>query len=120
VLIDGEHTNTAVFRDFLSTLRFIKPSAIIAFHDANIVFDGLQNIEQFLLHQKIAFRSFYLPDCVFAIGLGDFVHLAEQPLQRAARDRNRFLADARASLWKEVGANAALIEGCAIGHRGGL
>ena len=44
VLIDAEHTNVAVFRDFLGSLRFTQPSFIAAFHDADLVCDGLLNI----------------------------------------------------------------------------
>jgi hypothetical protein len=49
VLVDAEHTNTAVFIYFLYLYRYCGPSTIFVFHDASLVVSGLQNIETFLL-----------------------------------------------------------------------
>jgi hypothetical protein len=57
ILIDAEHTNVAAFRDFLGSLRFMKPSFIAVFHDADLVCDALLNIEQSLAYQQVSFRS---------------------------------------------------------------
>lgn len=116
ILIDGEHTNVAVFRDFLFSIRFMKPSFIAVFHDANLLCDGLQNIEQFLAHQMVPFRSQFLPDCVFAISVGEFAHVAAQAFQRVGLDRQTFIETSRVTLWKTIASTAALIDGNTIGH----
>lgn len=118
-LIDGEHTNSAVFRDFVSTLCFLQPSCVVAFHDANLVFDGLLNIEQFLAYQRIPFRAHFLPDSVYAIGLGEFAHTADQPLSRIAHDRAGFLEHSRITLWQSVASHVGLIRDGKVGHRAG-
>ena len=89
-LIDAEHTNVAVFRDFLGTMQFLAESFVVAFHDANLLCDGLQNIECFLQHQGIKFQSF-LPDVMYAIIAGDFVDIAGCALQRLSVDRESFI-----------------------------
>ena len=115
--IDAEHTNVAVFRDFLSTMNFLAESSVVAFHDANLICDGLQNIEYFLQHQGTKFRSFFLPDVMYAIIIGDFVGMAGQALQRFSVDREKFIHQSRISLWKEIAINVGGIAGDALGHQ---
>lgn len=105
VFIDAEHTNVAVFRDFLNTLKFAKPSAVVAFHDANLVFDGLGNIECFLRHQGIKHCAFTLPDAVFVILLGEFVDFAANTLARSALDKAAYFDHAKRALWREIAKN---------------
>jgi len=71
ILIDAEHTNAAVFSDFLSIYRLCQPAAIYAFHDTNLIYSGLQNIETFLRHVGIDFASYILPDFVFALATNE-------------------------------------------------
>ena len=71
VLIDAEHTVRAVFRDFLNLSRRCGPSTVYAFHDANLIFGGLQNIETYLQHSAIPFDSYILRDSVFVLATND-------------------------------------------------
>jgi hypothetical protein len=105
VFIDGEHTNTAVFRDFLNTHRFAPASCLFAFHDSNLIFDGLQNIEALLAHQGVAHASWFLPLNVFVIAIGEFVGRAEPRLAPLAHEREAFIEAAREALWDEIAAS---------------
>jgi hypothetical protein len=67
VMIDAEHTNTAVFSDFLNIYRHCHPATVYAFHDANLIFPGLQNIEAFLRYSGVAFDSYVLPSVVYVL-----------------------------------------------------
>jgi len=71
--IDAEHTNEAVFRDFCFCLEVSRPDAIIGFHDAGIVFEGIRRIKRHLADAGIRFRGFKLGGSVYAILLGDAV-----------------------------------------------
>ena len=77
ILIDAEHTNAAVFRDFINSLKFMNASFVAVFHDANLLVDGLGNIEQFFAYQRMPFRSYFLPDYVFVVCVGEFAHVAD-------------------------------------------
>src|SRR5438034_566550 len=46
--IDGEHTNSAVVRDFISVRRFLSPASILAFHDCFVTPGALSNISHML------------------------------------------------------------------------
>lgn len=46
VLIDGEHTNSAVVSDFNAVKEFLAPDAVIAFHDYSCVADGVSEISR--------------------------------------------------------------------------
>jgi hypothetical protein len=48
IFIDGEHTDIACFRDFVYSLKLIKDSGIIMFHDSTIVYKGIQMILVYL------------------------------------------------------------------------
>ncbi|NNE88650.1 MAG: class I SAM-dependent methyltransferase [Silicimonas sp.] len=41
--IDGEHTHTAAFRDFLNVLGVIRPNGVICFDDTTLVLTGIRN-----------------------------------------------------------------------------
>jgi hypothetical protein len=60
VMIGAEHTNEAVFSDFLHLYRFCHPSTIYVFHDAGLIFSGLKNIEMFLRYTGVVFDSYLL------------------------------------------------------------
>ena len=105
VFIDAEHTNVAVFRDFLNALSFTKPSAVIVLHDANLVFDALANIECFLQYQGTKHHALVLPDAVFVVLLGDFVDLAANTLARWALDKAAYIDRARRALWLQIAQN---------------
>lgn len=108
VLIDAEHTNQAVFRDFLNVYPFTKENSVIAFHDAQYIFDALSNIEAFLAYQKVKHETFVIPDSVFVVLLGDFVNLAANVLSRFCLDKKTFFSNARKQLWEEIARNNAL------------
>lgn len=42
--IDGEHTNKAVTSDFEFVFKVCADNAVVFFHDANIVMEGIQQI----------------------------------------------------------------------------
>jgi len=71
VLIDAEHTIRAVFRDFLSLFKRCGTSTVYMFHDANLIFGALQNIETFLQHADVAFDSYILRDSVFVVATNE-------------------------------------------------
>jgi hypothetical protein len=114
--IDAEHTNVAVFRDFISTKRFLTDPCMVGFHDSNLTFDAVQNIECLLRYEGVKFKSFFLPDSVFVIVSGELADIAGQPLERLCIDRDTFIHRSRVALWKQIAVNADLIKGEVIGH----
>lgn len=114
--IDAEHTNVAVFRDFMNILKFLSPSFFLAFHDAGLILDGILNIETFLQHQGIAFNSFFFADSVYVITSGEIDKLAAEPLSRLSVDREEFINRNRIWRLQEIARNASLINGKMLGH----
>lgn len=92
--IDGEHTNTACFSDFMSLMPLLKSDACVAFHDANLISDALQNIEMFLEFERIEHTTVFLHDHVAAIGLGTYASLLEH-IEASTHDRVSYLARCR-------------------------
>ena len=54
--IDGEHTDTACFRDFIYANKFMKNDAIIAFHDSHYIYKSLIMINELLESKKKKFK----------------------------------------------------------------
>lgn len=106
VLIDAEHTNRAVFRDFLSVYPCVAPDAIVTFHDSNLIFDALSNIEAFLDHAQVTYRAFFLPEVVYALAFGAAIEPAEKAFASRAFEPDGFIRDARRFLYGEIVANA--------------
>jgi hypothetical protein len=69
--IDAEHTTVASLNDARFCLQVVRPDGCIAFHDANVVYAG---IDAFLAELEAAgrtFKAYLLPDAVFVIELGE-------------------------------------------------
>jgi len=106
-LIDGEHTNRAAFRDFVKVRHFLHEDALVAFHDANLVFDAILNIETMLADGAVEHCGCFLPDFVYAVGLGKFAPLVRHQFGPLGLDREAFIANARRQLNLAVCQNLA-------------
>ena len=98
--IDGEHTNHAVYQDFEFCIQVASDNAILAFHDANFVFKGLQKIEATLNQQKVAYRSFSLGGSVYVILLGKAIEWYSDALVPFSKDKNKFFQRSAKNLKK--------------------
>ena len=57
VFIDGIHTDTNTFSDFLHTLEILKRDCIVLFHDTSIIFKSLAIINILLEKKNFLFKS---------------------------------------------------------------
>ena len=67
--IDAEHTNEAVFSDFLHTLQLAAPNSVIMLHDSWMMSAGIQNIISHLQNAKKQFLFSRIKDSVTAFFL---------------------------------------------------
>ena len=104
VFLDAEHTNKAVFQDFLNLRMMLADDVIFAFHDSNLIFDALTNIKAMLRDEGVEFGAGYLKDVVFAIAFGKYI----EPLSKLEFwDEKAYIAAARITLNKDIIANMA-------------
>lgn len=104
VFLDAEHTNRAVFQDFLNLAPRFREDMIFAFHDSNLIFDALTNIKAMLRYEGVEFGAGYLPDVVFAIAFGKYI----EPMGKLAFwPEAEYIANARSMLIKEASINRA-------------
>lgn len=106
VFIDAEHTNAAVFKDFLHVWHLVPEDCVICFHDSNLIFDALSNITEMLKAQLLSpFAHCYLKDVVFAYGFGKYA----KPVRKLGHwDESAYLAYARQTLNDEITMNAPM------------
>lgn len=101
-LIDGEHTDTACFSDFVGVLPLMNPDCIVSFHDANLIGDAILNAERFLKHLGITHETVFLPDTVAVMGLGRLASAVRDHLKPYAQDRATYLDQSRRELWSHI------------------
>ena len=70
--IDGEHTDEAVLSDFKFCLDVLDQNGGIAFHDAQITYNGIASCIEHLEKAGIEFHAYGLPSVVFVIEIEDF------------------------------------------------
>ena len=70
--IDGEHTDRAVVSDFKFCLNVLADDGCIAFHDAQITYNGIADCIDILKQAGTKYRAYVLPHIVFVIEIGDF------------------------------------------------
>src|ERR1035437_3648049 len=59
-----------MIRDAHFCLSAVKNDGCVVFHDANIVYRGIQTVVGELSQDNRPFRAYLLPDCLFVIELG--------------------------------------------------
>lgn len=69
--IDAEHTDEAALRDAQFCLKVVRADGCIAFHDANVVFGGINTFLKELEAAGRPFKAYLLPDAVFVVELGE-------------------------------------------------
>ncbi len=90
--IDGEHTDEAVLSDFQFCLGVLKPDGCIAFHDAQITYNGIATCIDHLEKAGIKFNAYCLPSIVFVIEIGDFpMHNEPAILDRLVNNHQSYL-----------------------------
>jgi Methyltransferase domain len=109
-LIDGEHSDSAVFSDFVYCLNVCGPDGMIAFHDANEVVGGLGRIKQYLRGKGIRFEGFVLPKRVFVILLNGAIEMFGKEIRQASWNESRYMRLARwdSAITKVVGRHPGL------------
>ncbi len=91
-LIDGEHTDEAVFSDFRFCLKVLDENGAIVFHDASITYNGIADSIEYLKENSIKFRAYSLPDIVFVIEIGDFpLHQNKAILERLTNNHQSYI-----------------------------
>ena len=101
-MIDGEHTTTAAFSDFVSLLPSLSPDAVILFHDSNLVMESIINIERLLQYHCVPFDTYFLPQVVAAIALRGSMALARERFGQLALDRDEFVTQSKRMLFEEI------------------
>jgi hypothetical protein len=108
VLIDGEHTVTAAFSDFMSLLPALSPNAVVLFHDANLVVDAIANIERLLQYECVPFTTYFLPSVVAAIALRGSQVTAGKTFGPIALDRGQFVSLSKRRLREDIAQAVAI------------
>ena len=101
-LIDGEHTDTACFSDFVGLMPLMKPDCIVSFHDSHLIADAIRNAERFLDHLGVAHETVFLPDVVAVMGLGALAPAVRDQLGPHSLEREAFLDQSRRQLWSHI------------------
>jgi predicted O-methyltransferase YrrM len=90
--IDGEHTDEAVLSDFNFCLKVLDESGCIAFHDAQITYNGIASCIDQLEQNGITFHAYCLPSIVFVIEIGDFpMHNERAIFERLVNNHQSYL-----------------------------
>jgi Methyltransferase domain len=72
LFVDGEHTKEAAFDDFKFCLSVAARPCVIFFHDAHLVFEGIENSLRYLDEQQVPYYAYNLPDFLCVIEVGRF------------------------------------------------
>jgi len=91
--IDGEHTDTAVVRDFEFCRRVLDPKGgAIVFHDSQITYNGIAQCVKQLEDDGVDFRAYNLPHILFVIEFGDLpIHAHPSIFERLVNNHRGYL-----------------------------
>lgn len=90
--IDGEHTDDAVMSDFKFCLDVLNADGCIAFHDAQITYNGVASCIEYLERNGFTFHAYPLPSVVFVIEIGEFpIHREPAIMDRLLKNHESYL-----------------------------
>lgn len=78
LLIDGEHTDTAVQEDFRACVALAEADCVVMFDDAHVVYRGLRRCLEWLRAEGTPFRAYVLPAKIAVVEVGN-LRLAGAP-----------------------------------------
>lgn len=101
IFIDAEHTNEAVFSDFLSALKLINQDGLIVFHDSWIISSGLKNILSYLEYQHKKYYFIPMLGSVSALFLGKYAESDFIPtvLKYKQKEQSEIFKEYENKLW---------------------
>lgn len=88
VLIDGEHTKSAVLSDFQFCRRVVSESGTILFHDFDIIYPAIREICDQLNEEGCTYLPLKLGGSVFAIFFDPRLAYSDPYLQSLAKERD--------------------------------
>ncbi|MGQ0543105.1 MAG: class I SAM-dependent methyltransferase [Blastocatellia bacterium] len=96
-LIDGEHTDEAMKRDFEFCRKVLDPSGgAIMFHDAQITYNGIFDCIENLKQEGVNFKAYNLPSVLFVVEIGDFpIHRNASIMERLINNHEGYLFSLR-------------------------
>jgi len=116
--IDGEHTKAAVLSDFQFCLKVCAPNAAIYFHDADVIYPALAEIEQSLRTRNIPFVGLKLLGATYLIALRGSPVCRDSFVRSLATNGRRFIRQRQlAALVKRHLPQGFLLIGRTIGKR---
>lgn len=90
--IDGEHTDEAVVADFKFCLSVLNADGCIAFHDAQITYNGIASCIEYLEQNGLTFNAYPLPSVLFIVEIGDFpIHREPAIMDRLLKNHGSYL-----------------------------
>jgi hypothetical protein len=101
--IDAEHTDEAVFADFLAVYPHLAIGAVCAFHDSNLTTAGLENIVEFLRYaRRLNWFAVFRDSSVSAVFLDTEPWAVPENLRTGCADWKEFKEKSRDALLLEV------------------
>jgi hypothetical protein len=99
--IDAEHTNEAVFSDFMYTYQLAASDSVIMLHDSWMLGSGIKNIICYLQFIKAPFYFRQIKDTVTAFFLGSYANQDHLPMTICSVpfDQEGYFKEINNSLW---------------------
>ncbi len=99
--IDAEHTNEAVFSDFLHTYKLAASNSIIMLHDSWLLGAGIQNIMCYLNSNNTPFYFCKIKDSVSAFFLGNYANQDQLPqeIRSVPFNKDDYFREINGALW---------------------
>jgi hypothetical protein len=88
-LVDGEHTDEAALGDGMFCAAATAFNGCIAFHDTNVVFNGVQSFVDNLDERGVSYEAYNLADSLFVVELGESRLLECEPVSSLLRESYR-------------------------------
>lgn len=101
--LDAEHTNEAVFSDFIYTYRLAASDSVIMLHDSWMIGSGIKNIIFYLQFIKVPFYFRQIKDTVTAFFLGSYAnqdHLPET-IRSVPFDQEAYFKEINDIIWNQ-------------------
>lgn len=98
LFIDGEHTDSAAYKDFLFCCKVKADDSLIILHDSHYIYNSIPLMKKFLVSHSIDFKSLKLGGSIYCFFFGDYIKSMSPVLENLSICESSYFAKSRKKL----------------------
>ena len=98
MFIDGEHTDSAAYNDFLFCCKVKAVDSLIMLHDSHYIYNAIPWMKKILIKHAIDFKSLKLGGSIYCFFFGEYIKSVPSDLEDLSICENTYFTNSKKKL----------------------